>query len=70
MTTQLLLRNGTRWQVGPGHNINLWTEPWLPNEDRDALGPISNCTRSRGPGNQVRDMDILRDIFSMRGIKI
>ena len=27
---QHLLRQGTRWRVGDGHKINIWTEPWLP----------------------------------------
>ena len=32
LALQQLIRGGVRWRVGLGNRINVWSDPWLPDQ--------------------------------------
>ncbi|KAK3206917.1 hypothetical protein Dsin_020963 [Dipteronia sinensis] len=69
MAAQPLLKNGIRWRVGDGYQINIWTEPWLPDDSHPRVqSPIVQGTEHAyanslmTPGVLFWDDDILHDI--------
>ena len=70
LAAQSLIRHGTRWRVGSGHQVNIWTEPWLPNDESPwvqspRLPEVEETTVQNllVPGEHAWDMDILQVIF-------
>ena len=71
MAAQPLLR------IGSGHQIDIWTEPWLPNNEEPWIQstwiPGLEATTVNGlfaTRDRLWDLDILRDIFSERDMNL
>lgn len=48
-----VLQQGIRWQVGDGHYINIWNDPWLPR-------PYTFCPFLR----QANALTMVKDLIS------
>jgi hypothetical protein len=37
-----VLKDGMVWRIGDGYGIDMWMDPWLPNEHRKPITPKGN----------------------------
>ncbi|XP_074352648.1 putative mitochondrial protein AtMg00310 [Apium graveolens] len=71
-----LVISGSRYKVGSGESIKVWTDPWLPDDEGPLLlapahSELQNIMVSSllCPENNRWDMDVLQDIFAERDIQ-
>ena len=68
-----LLQRGLRWRIGIGSNVNVWTNPWLP----DQFNPFFESQMVTGLQHVIVDsligedgtnwdLDILDELFNER----
>lgn len=71
--TQAVIKEGIRWRVGNGKSINIWTKPWLPNDEdgflqTEKITHLESTTVSAllTEDGAKWDEDILNDLFQIR----
>ncbi|CAH9089844.1 unnamed protein product [Cuscuta epithymum] len=66
--TQDIIREGYKWRVGNGKSINIWDDPWLPDQANPMVTTASGLSQATvamllDESGNAWDEDILTDIF-------
>lgn len=64
-----LLKEGYIWRVGSGDNINMWSDPWIPNGDmrypitRQGANLLTRVSELIDPVSHTWDEELVRQTF-------
>jgi hypothetical protein len=71
-----LLNKGIIWRVGDGHNLNIWTDPWLSRDGtRKPITPrnaslLCDVSDLVNPNSRTWDDVLVKDTFGEEDVKL
>ena len=57
LASQKVIRDGVRWRVGVGNHINVWSDPWLPDQRNPYVESLPSAGLEHATVDTLKNID-------------